>query len=172
MYRTCFFTLLLALVSTLPALAQSDRLQRNAAWIQKQLNEVADRDDDGEVRFALAGCDMAMTVANKKDAKDDVSFALTISWLLKDVRKVSYTKDKDSKGYTLHLDVPADRLSTQIGLGKDNNISGSFNMKDDDKKKPSSDSQTNISLDTKDEELVKAIVAKLQDSVQLCKGGK
>ena len=43
-----------------------------------------------------------------------------VSWSLKDVRKVSYKKEKDGN-YEQVLDVPADRVKVDLSFGKDNN---------------------------------------------------
>ncbi len=167
--RIATVALLSATIFTgLPAHAQT--LAKNTDWLEKQLNKLVKDEDKHDVnvngkkaspKFDFKGCQMNMNL----DTKDEnVSFGMNMAWQLKDVRKVSYKKDKDGQ-YSLVLDVPADKVKMNMGVG---GFSGSFNSNDKDKK----DSNTSFSLSTKDESLVKEIKQKFDESVQLCRQGK
>jgi hypothetical protein len=147
-----------AVVFTAQTYAQTTPLKQNTDWLANQLNKLVIDDDDKGLNvngkkskpvFSFAGSKMLMSV-NAKD--EGFSMGFNISWLLKDVRKVSYKEEK-SGNYELVLDVPADRIKMDLGFGKDNSIGGSFNVKDEEK-----DSHTSFTLSTKDEALVKDIV--------------
>ncbi|WP_159470005.1 hypothetical protein [Dyadobacter sp. 3J3] len=148
---------------------QAQTLAKNTAWLEKQLNKLVTDDDNHKMqskdkkavpKFDFKGCQMNMVL----DSKDEnVSFGMNMAWQLKDVRKVSYKQNKDGQ-YTLILDVPADKIKMNMGIG---GFSGSFNMDDEDIKE--SGTNSSFSLDTKDEALVKEIKQKLEESVQLCR---
>jgi hypothetical protein len=147
-----------AVVFTAQTYAQTTSLKQQTDWLAGQLNKLVIDDDEKGLNvngkkskpvFSFAGSKMLMSV-NAKD--EGFSMGFNISWLLKDVRKVSYKEEK-SGNYELVLDVPADRIKMDLGFGKDNSIGGSFNVKDEEK-----DSHTSFTLSTKDEALVKDIV--------------
>ena len=147
-------------------------LAKNTAWLEKQLNKLIIEDNNHNVesknkkavpKFDFKGCQMNMVL----DSKDEnVSFGMNMAWQLKDVRKVTYKQNKDGQ-YTLILDVPADKIKMNMGVG---GFSGSFNMDDEDIKE--SGTNSSFSLDTKDEALVKEIKQKFEESVQLCRKAK
>jgi hypothetical protein len=150
--------IVLAVIFTAQTYAQTTSLKQQTDWLAGQLNKLVIDDDDVKMKskskeskptFSFAGSKMLMNINNKEDG---FSMGFNISWLLKDVRKVSYRKEK-SGNYELVLDVPADRIKIDLGFGKDNTIGGSFNIKDEEK-----DSHTSFTLSTKDETLVKDIV--------------
>lgn len=147
-----------------PAHAQT--LAKNGAWLEKQFNQLTiddDKDKDENATFRFRGCQINMDV----DSKDkDVSVGVNMAWQLKDVRKVSYKKNKDGQ-YTLLLDVPADKVKMAMNLG---GFGGSFNT--DGKDKDNKDNTTSLTFNTKDESLIKQIKQKLEESVQLCRQGK
>ena len=144
-------------------------LAKNTAWLEKQLNKLVSEDEKHNLKsngkkavpkFNFKGCQMNMVL----DSKDEeVSFGMNMAWQLKDVRKVTYKQNKDRE-YTLILDVPADKIKMNMGMG---GFSGSFNMDDEDIKE--SGSNSSFTLDTKDEGLVKEIKQKFEESVQLCR---
>lgn len=144
-------------------LTHAQTLAKNEAWLEKQFGKLITEDDGDTPKFTFKGCQMKMAV----DSKDkDVSVGMNMAWQLRDIQKVGYKKDKDGQ-YTLILDVPADKVKMAMNVG---GFSGSFNA--DDKDKSSKDNKTNLSLDTKDETLVRQIKQKLEESVQLCRQGK
>lgn len=154
------------------AQAQAQTLARNTDWLEKQLNKLVTDDDKHNMnvngkkatpKFDFKGCQMNMNLDSKDD---DVSIGMNMAWQLKDVRKVSYTKEKDGQ-YKLMLDVPADKMKMNMGLGS---FTGSFNLNDKDSKEK--ESNTSFSLSTKDESLVKEIKQKFDESVQLCRKAK
>ena len=144
-------------------------LESNTQWLSSHLDKLVKEEKGKNLNinnkesvptFRFKGCQMNMNI----DSRDtDVDFGMTISWLLKDVQKVSYAREKDGN-YELKMIVPADRLKMKLGFGRDNALSGSFNLKDDDK-----DDKNNFILHTQDESLVKEIVNKFEDSVRMCK---
>lgn len=172
--NTAYITLMILLgAALLPGFqSQAQSLAKNTDWLEKQLNKLVKSDENRNVKskgkeavpkFDFKGCQMNMSL----DSKDEsVSFGMNLAWQLKDVRKVSYKQNKDNE-YTLILDVPADKIKMNMGIG---GFSGSFNMDDEDVKE--SGSNSSFSLDTKDEALVKEIKKKLEESVELCKKGK
>ena len=100
---------------------------------------------------------------NLSAKEEDFSMGINISWLLKDVKKVSCQKQKDGN-YQLVLDVPADRIKMDLSFGKDNTIGGSFNVKDEGK-----DSNTSFTLSTKDEVVIKEMVQRFEGAVREAK---
>lgn len=162
--KKLLLTLSLLTCSTL-IFAQS-ALKTNTDWLTTHLNKLVIDDDDKQLNvngkkskpvFSFAGKKMLMNLS----AKDkDFSMGFNLSWSLKDVRKVSYKKEKDGN-YELVLDVPADRIKVDLGFGNDNNIGGSFNVKDDDK-----DSHTSFMLVTKDENVVKEITQHFESAIR------
>jgi hypothetical protein len=164
--------LLLGIILFTSMKTQAQTLSKNEDWLEKQLNKLVVGDENRSMqskgkkavpKFKFKGCQMNMVLDTKDE---DVSIGMNMSWQLKDVRKVSYKQNKDHE-YTLILDVPADKIKMNMGMG---GFSGSFDMDDEDIK----DAGTNSSfgLDTKDEVLVKQIKQKLEETVQLCKNGK
>ena len=143
---------------------QAQTLAKNGQWLEKQLDQlIRDKKDNEAPKFSFKGCQMDMNV----DTKDkDVSIGMHMGWLLKDVRKISYKKDKDGQ-YTLLLDVPADKVKMAMNVG---GFGGSFNQ--DSKDKNNKDNTTSLNLSTNDESLVRQIKQKLEESVQLCQQGK
>lgn len=151
------------------AFAQS--LEANTQWLSKQMDRFVKEEKSKNLKanenksvptFKFKGCQMNMNI----DSKDsDVDFGMSISWLLKDVQRISYDHEKD--GYELKMQVPADRMKMKLGFGDDNKLSGSFNLKDNE-----SDSKTSFTLHTQDESLVKEIVHRFEDSVRICKNTK
>lgn len=101
---------------------------------------------------------------NTKDK--DVSVGMHMGWLLSDIHKVNYRKDKDGQ-YTLLLDVPADKVKMAMNLG---GFGGSFNQ--DNKDKNNKDNTTSLNLSTSDEAMVKQIKQRLEESARLCRQGK
>ena len=165
--KKLFLTLSLLTCTTL-IFAQST-LKAQTDWLTTRLNKLVIDDDDKKLTindkkakpiFSFAGNKMLMAI-NAKD--DGFSMGFNISWLLKDVRKVSYQKQKDGN-YRLVLDVPADRIKMDLGFGKDNTVGGSFNVKDD-----KNDNHTTFTLDTKDEALVKEMVQRFDAAVREAK---
>jgi hypothetical protein len=161
----------LALVLCCSNLVFAQSLEANTQWLSNHLDRLV-KEEKGKglningkesvPTFRFKGCQMNMNI----DSRDsDVDFGMSISWLLKDVQRVSYAK-KDSN-YELKMIVPADRLKMKLGFGNDNALSGSFNLKDND-----SDSKTNFTLHTNDESLVKEIVHKFEDSVRMCRNSR
>lgn len=167
MKKLQLLSLAFILFSSNLVLAQS--LESNTQWLSRNLDRLVKEekgknltvnDKESVPTFRFKGCQMNMNI----DSRDsDVDFGMTISWLLKDVQRVSYAREKDGN-YELKMIVPADRMKMKLGFGKDNALSGSFNLKDEDK-----DSKTNFTLHTQDEGLVKEIVQKFEDSVRMCK---
>jgi hypothetical protein len=143
---------------------QAQTLAKNGQWLEKQLDQlIKDKKDNEAPKFTFKGCEMNMNV----DTKDkDVSVGMHMGWLLKDVHKISYKKDKDGQ-YTLLLDVPADKVKMAMNIG---GFGGSFNQ--DSKDKNNKDNTTSLNLSTTDESLVRQIKQKLEESVQLCQQGK
>lgn len=149
------------------ALAQS--LESNTQWLSNHLDRLVKEEKGTNLNvngkesvptFRFKGCQMNMNI----DSRDsDINFGMTISWLLKDVQRVSYVREND-KNYELKMIVPADRIKMKLGFGNDNALSGSFNLKGDD-----NDSKTNFILHTEDERLVKEVVQKFEDTVRMCK---
>lgn len=141
-------------------------LKSNTDWLTTHLNKLVISDDDKQLNingnkakpvFSFAGNKMLMNLS----AKDkDFSMGFNISWSLKDVRKVSYKKEKDGN-YELVLDVPADRVKVDLGFGKDNNIGGSFNVKDENK-----NNHTSFTLATKNENVVKEITQHFESAIR------
>lgn len=165
--KKLFLTLGILTCTTL-IFAQS-ALKANTDWLTAHLNKLVIDDDDKQLNvngkkskpvFSFAGNKMLMNL-NAKDK--DFSMGFNISWSLKDVRKVSYKKEKDGN-YELVLDVPADRIKVDLGFGKDNNIGGSFNVKNED-----SDSHTSFTLATKDENVVKEISQHFESAIKEAK---
>ena len=162
--KKLLLTLGLIICSTL-IFAQS-ALKANTDWLTTHLNKFVIDNDDKQLNingkkskpsFSFVGNNMSMNLS----AKDkDFTMGFNVSWSLKDVRKVSYKKEKDGN-YELVLDVPADRVKVDVGFGKDNNIGGSFNVKDDEK-----DSHTSFSLATKDENVVKEITQHFESAIR------
>lgn len=161
----------LALVMFCSNLVFAQSLEANTQWLSSHLDKLVKEEKGKNLNvngkesvptFKFKGCQMNMNI----DSRDsDVDFGMSISWLLKDVQRVSYAK-KDSN-YELKMIVPADRMKMKLGFGNDNALSGSFNLKDND-----SDSKTNFTLHTDDESLVKEIVHKFEDSVRMCRNSK
>lgn len=173
-YVTAIALLSAAFLMGLPTHAQS--LARNTDWLKKQLNKFVTDDTKHDMKlngkkstptFDFKECQMSMTLDTKED---DVAIGMNIAWQLKDVRNVSYKREKDGQ-YTLILDVPADKMKMSMGVG---GFSGSFNMNDTDKDKNSKGTNANSSfnLATKDEALVREIKEKFDESVKLCRKGK
>lgn len=158
--------LTLSLFSCSTFIFAQSTLKANTDWLTTHLNKLVINDDDKQLNvngnkskpvFSFAGNKMLMDIS----AKDkDFSMGFNISWSLKDVRKVSYKKEKDGN-YELVLDVPADRIKVDLGFGKDNTIGGSFNVKDDDK-----DNHTSFTLATKDENVVKDITQHFESAIR------
>lgn len=151
-------------ISLLAGQTHAQTLAKNGNWLEKQLNKlVMDEDKDQTPKFAFKGCQMNMNV----DSKDkDVSVGMDMDWQLKDVRKVSYKKRENGQ-YTLMLDVPADKVKMAMSLG---GFSGSLNTSGKDNH--NKNNTTSLTLDTKDESLVRQIKQKIEESVQLCRQGK
>ncbi len=152
-------------LSLLPVFAQTT-LKSHTDWLTTHLNKLVIDDDDKQLNingkkskpvFSFAGNKMLMNLSAKEK---DFSMGFNISWSLKDVRKVSYKKEKDGN-YELVLDVPADRIKVDLGFGKDNTIGGSFNVKDDD-----NDNPTSFTLATKDEKVVKEISQHFESAIR------
>lgn len=147
-------------LSLLPVFAQTT-LKSHTDWLTTHLNKLVIDDDDKQLNingnkakpvFSFAGNKMLMNLS----AKDkDFSMGFNISWSLKDVRKVSYKKEKNGN-YEF-----ADRVKVDLGFGKDNTIGSSFNVKDDDK-----DSHTSFTLATKDENVVKEITQHFENAIR------
>ncbi|MDJ1481838.1 hypothetical protein QNI16_15160 [Cytophagaceae bacterium YF14B1] len=167
------FTFAFFLLSASFVQAQSPALQKNTQWLEKMLNTLVKEDNkkSGEKEtkpdFKFTNCQMAMNVVTD-NKEDNFSMGFHLNWLLKDVTKVSYKKEKDGN-YTLMLNVPPDKMKMDMGFGNDNSISGSFNMKDE-KGNKKDDDNTSLSLSTKDEKLVQEMVRKFEESIKLCKG--
>jgi hypothetical protein len=146
-------------------------LEANTQWLSTHLDRLVKEEKGKNLNvngkesvptFRFKGCQMNMNI----DSRDsDVDFGMTISWLLKDIQRISYAR-KDNN-YELKMIVPADRLKMKLGFGNDNALSGSFNLKDND-----NDSKTNFTLHTDDESMVKAIVNKFEDTVKMCKNSR
>ncbi len=161
----------LALVLCCSNLVSAQSLEANTQWLSSHLDRLVKEEKGKNLNvngkesvptFKFKGCQMNMNI----DSRDsDVDFGMSISWLLKDVQRVSYAR-KDSN-YELKMIVPADRLKMKLGFGNDNALSGSFNLKDND-----GDSKTNFILHTDDESLVREVVHKFEDSVRMCKNSR
>jgi len=161
----------LALLLGCSNLVFAQSLESNTQWLSNHLDKLVKEEKGKNLNvngkesvptFKFKGCQMNMNI----DSRDsDVDFGMSISWLLKDVQRVSYAR-KDSN-YELKMIVPADRLKMKLGFGNDNALSGSFNLKDND-----GDSKTNFTLHTDDESLVKEIVHKFEDSVRMCRNSR
>lgn len=161
----------LALVLGCSNLLFAQSLESNTQWLSSHLDRLVKEEKGKNLNvngkesvptFKFKGCQMNMNI----DSRDsDVDFGMSISWLLKDVQRISYAR-KDNN-YELKMIVPADRLKMKLGFGNDNALSGSFNLKDND-----SDSKTNFTLHTDDESLVKEIVHKFEDSVRMCRNSR
>jgi hypothetical protein len=167
MKKLQLLSLVFVLLCSNMALAQS--LESNTQWLSNHLDRLVKEEKGTNLNvngkesvptFRFKGCQMNMNI----DSRDsDVNFGMTISWLLKDVQRVSYVREND-KNYELKMIVPADRIKMKLGFGNDNALSGSFNLKGDD-----NDSKTNFILHTEDERLVKEVVQKFEDTVRMCK---
>lgn len=144
--------------------AQAQTLAKNGQWLEKQFDQlIKDKKDNESPKFTFRGCQMNMDL----DTKDkEVSVGMHLGWLLSDVRKVSYKKEKDGQ-YSLLLDVPADKVKMAMNVG---GFGGSFNQ--DGKDKHNKDNITSLNLSTTNESLVKQIKQKLEESVQLCQQDK
>lgn len=161
----------IALVLCCSNLVFAQSLEANTQWLSSHLDKLVKEENGKNLNinnkesvptFRFKGCQMNMNIDSKKSKDSDVDFGMSISWLLKDVQRVSYAREKD--GYELKMVVPADRMKMKLGFGNDNALSGSFNLKDND-----SDSKTSFTLHTDDENLVKEVVHKFEDSVRMCK---
>jgi hypothetical protein len=143
---------------------QAQTLAKNEAWLEKTFDQlIKDKKDNETPKFTFKGCQMNMDL----DTKDkDVSVGMHMGWLLSDIRKVNYRKDKDGQ-YTLLLDVPADKVKMAMNLS---GFGGSFNQ--DNKDKNNKDSTTSLNLSTSDESMVKQIKQRLEESARLCRQGK
>ena len=142
---------------------QAQTLAKNEDWLQKQFNKlVTDENKKETPKFTFKGCQMNMAVDSKEK---DMSVGVNMAWQLRDVRKVSYKKEKNGQ-YTLLLDVPADKIKMAMNMG---GFSGSFNT--DGKDNQTKDNTTSLNLETTDESLVKQIKRKLEESAQLCRQG-
>jgi len=153
---------LLSFVFLLARPTYGQTITKNTDWLEKQFNKLIKAERDSP-RFTLRGCQVNMIV----DTKDkDASIWMNMAWQLKDIRKVSYNREKNGQ-YTLLLDVPADRVSMVMSLG---DFFGSFNT--NGKSNQNQDNITSLNLDTEDELLVKQIKQKIEEAVQLCRQGK
>ena len=159
------FLIFFAVVFSTQTFAQTTALKQQTDWLTTQLNKLVIDDDAKKISvndkkatpvFSFAGKKMLMNVSAKDEG---FSMGFNISWLLQDVKKVSYKKEKNGN-YELVLDVPADRIKMDMGFGKDNSLGGSFNVKDE-----KNDSHTSFTLSTKDEALVKEIVQRFEGAV-------
>lgn len=158
--------LTLSLLTSSTLIFAQSALKANTDWLTTHLNKLVVDNDDRQLNingkkskpsFSFVGNNMSMHLS----AKDkDFSLGVNMTWSLKDVRKVSYKKEKDGN-YALVLDVPADRVKVDVGFGKENNIGRSFNVKDDEK-----DSHTSFSLVTKDENVVKEITQHFESAIR------
>ena len=157
-----------------PIFAQNATLSKNNQWLEKTLNTYVttdkdDNDKDGgketKPTFKFAGCRMAMDV---KAEEENFAMGINMSWLLKDIRKVNYKKEKDGT-YTLLLDVPTEKVNMDMGFG--GNSSVSFKTSNTDKNKNDNDNsnKTSFSLTTKDEKLVQEMVRRFESSIGECK---
>ena len=174
MKLTTRFTIAIALLSLTfltGSQTHAQMLAKNTDWLEKQLNRLVTDDEQHNMnlngkkstpKFDFNGCQMNMNLDNKDK---DVSIGMNVAWQLEDVRKISYKQEKDGQ-YTLVLDVPADKMKMNMGLG---GFSGSFNMNDKDTK--GEDTNSSFSLGTKDEALMRQIKQKFDESVQLCRKG-
>ena len=160
------FVMFFAVVFSTQTFAQTAALKQQTDWLTSQLNKLVIDDDNRKMNvndhkskptFSFAGSKMLMNLTAKEE---NFSMGVNISWLLKDVRKVSYQKQKDGN-YKLVLDVPADRIKMDLGFGKENTIGGSFNVNDTKDKDP-----TSFTLSTKDETLVKEMVQRFEGAVR------
>lgn len=146
---TKYFTIsaLACLTLLLVQQTHAQTLVKNEDWLEKQFNKlVTDEQDKETSKFTFKGCQMNMAL----DSKDsDASVGMNMAWQLRDVRTVSYKKEKNGQ-YTLLLDVPADKVAMAMSMG---GFSGSFNA--DGKDKQNKDNTTSLNLATKDESLVK-----------------
>ncbi|ADB39759.1 hypothetical protein [Spirosoma linguale] len=144
--------------------AQAQTLAKNGQWLEKQFDQlIKDKKDNEAPKFTFKGCQMNMDL----DTKDkEVSVGMHMGWLLSDVRKISYKKEKNGQ-YTLLLDVPADKVKMAMNVG---GFGGSFNQ--DSKDKHNKDNTTSLNLSTTDESLVRQIKQKLEESVQFCQQSK
>jgi hypothetical protein len=168
------FTLTFVICLTLQASAQSAAFKQNTQWLENKLNTLVIDDDDKKLEvngkkshptFKFNACQMLMLI----QANDDkFSMNMNISWLLKDVTKVSYKKGDDGN-YAIVLNVPPDRMKVDMGFGNDNSVSGSFNLGDDKKAKDKNDNQNSFSLATKDEKLIQEMVKRFESCIAECK---
>jgi len=158
--------LILSLLTSSTLIFAQSGLKANTDWLTTHLNKLVVDNDDKQLNlngkkskpvFSFAGNKMLMNLSAKDKG---FSMGFNVSWSLKDVRKVSYKKEKDGN-YKLVLDVPADRVKVDLGFGKDNNIGGSFNVKDDEK-----DNHTSFTLATKDENVVKEITQHFESAIR------
>lgn len=144
----------------------AQNLAQNSSTLAQKLNVLTkDNNNDAEHSFSFKGCQMNMDVRNMDS---DIKFGMKLSWQMKDVRNISYKKNKDGF-YDFMLDVPADRIKMKIGFGDDNHIGGSFNLNDNSKDK---DSKTNFDVHTKDERVVKDLATRFNEIVKTCKNMK
>lgn len=160
------FLMFFAVVFSTQTFAQTAALKQQTDWLTSQLNKLVIDDDNRKMNvndrkskpvFSFAGSKMLMNLSAKEE---NFSMGFNISWLLKDVRKVSYQKQNDGN-YKLVLDVPVDRIKMDLGFGKDNTIGGSFNVNDKEDKDP-----TSFTLSTKDEALVKEMVQRFEGAIR------
>lgn len=148
------------------AAASAQTLQQQTNWLKTKLNtlvkdeELKLNDKKTPAIFDFDKCKMKMSI-NAKD--EGFSLGMGISWLLQDIKKVTYLKQKDGY-YLLALAVPADRIKVGMGFGDGNTLGGSFNVKNDDK-----DSKTDFTLNTKDENVVKEIAHRFEVAAKTCR---
>ncbi len=169
MKKTSYLLLICILLTAKVTMSQT--LEKNTQWLSGQLNNLV-KDENKKLKvnqkesfptFNFKGCQMNMDI----DAKDkDFDFGMRLSWLLKDVKGVTYAREKNGN-YELNLNVPADKMKVKLDFGRENSIGGSFNINDDDK-----DGKTNFTLHTADETLVKQMVVRFEESVKVCRNMK
>lgn len=144
----------------------AQNLKQQTDWLENKLNtlvkdnELNTNGKNAKPIFDFENCKMKMSIHAKDE---DFSLGMNISWLLQDIKKVSYLKQKDGY-YNLALAVPADRLKVNMGFGSDNSLGGSFNLKND-----SGDNKTDFDLNTKDENLVKEIAKRFETAAKTCR---
>ena len=151
----------ISLILLLSSMAGAQTLKDNTDWLGKQLNELADNDDDdAQPIFSFDNCQMLMNLDTKEEG---IRVKVNMNWPLREIRKVSYKPAADGK-YTLFLDVPGNKVKGKMKVGI-----FSKSLRD---KNRGSDGHTSLDLNTTDEQLMQKIQQRFEASVKQCQSSK
>lgn len=136
--KTCLF-LIASAFAVSSALAQSQTLEQNNLWLEKQLNTLTHdkKDKSQNPVFSLKDCEADMKI---KTNDEGFNFGMSFGTTLDAIEKVTYEKEKSN--YTLRL-VPY--------------------------KSKENDNQYSFSLATDDENLVREIKRRLEANIAECR---